>query len=106
MSRQIIEDTLVAAGIELFVKGCFDTPTQTLPDHLAFIISSIGKGTLRVPERRFFALRSSLTCQQFRWFAFISEKSSTCKSSTIQGLSSLKQLSTTCSFGATFPSRD
>ena len=30
-------------------------PPQTLPDHLGFTISSIGKGTLRVPERRCFA---------------------------------------------------
>jgi hypothetical protein len=37
--------------------------------------------------------------------AFISEKSSTSKSSTNQDLSSLKQLSTTCSSGATFPPR-
>jgi hypothetical protein len=56
--RQIIEDTLLAAGIvRVSLKGCFDTPTQTLPDHLSFIISSIGKGALRVPERRCFALR-------------------------------------------------
>ncbi len=38
-------------------QDCFDTPTQTLPDHLGFIISSIGKGVLRVLERRCFALR-------------------------------------------------
>ncbi len=105
-ARQIIEDTLLAADIvRAQLKGCFDTPTQTLPDHLAFIISSMVKGTLRVPERRCFALRSSLACQQFRWLAFISEKSSTRKSSTSQRLSSLKQLLTTCSFGATFPPR-
>ena len=52
-ARQIIEDTLLAAGIvRAPLKGCFDTVTQTLPDHLVFIISSIGKGALRVPERR------------------------------------------------------
>ncbi len=57
-ARQIIEDTLLAAGIvRAPLKGCFDTPTQTLPDHLGFIISSIGKGALRVPERRCVALR-------------------------------------------------
>jgi hypothetical protein len=57
-ARQIIEDTLLAPGIvRAPLKGCFDTPTQTLPDHLGFSISSIGKGALRVPERRCFALR-------------------------------------------------
>jgi hypothetical protein len=57
-SRQIIEDTLLTVVIvRAPLKGCFDTPTQTLPDHLGFIISSIGKGVLRVPERRFFTLR-------------------------------------------------
>jgi hypothetical protein len=57
-SRQIIEDTLLSTGIvHAPLKGCFDTPTQTLTDHLVFIISSIGKGALRVPERRCFALR-------------------------------------------------
>jgi hypothetical protein len=30
---------------------------QTLPDHLGFSISTIGKGALRVSERRCFALR-------------------------------------------------
>jgi hypothetical protein len=56
-ARQIIEDTLLAAGIvRAPLKGCFDTPTQTLSDHLDFSISSIGKGALRVPERRCFAL--------------------------------------------------
>jgi hypothetical protein len=52
-SRQIIEDTLLVTGIVCVpLKGCFDSPTQTLTDHLNFIISSIGKGALRVPERR------------------------------------------------------
>jgi hypothetical protein len=56
-ARQIIEDTLLAAGIvRAPLKGCFDTPTQTLSDHLGFIISCIGKVSLRVPERRCFAL--------------------------------------------------
>ncbi len=51
--RQIIEDTLLASGIvRAPLKDCFDTPTQTLPDHLGIIISSISKGDLRVPERR------------------------------------------------------
>ena len=55
--RQIIEDTLLATGIvRASLKDCFDTPTQTLPDHLDFIISNIGKGVLWVPERRCFAL--------------------------------------------------
>ena len=55
--RQIIEDTLLATDIvRASLKGCFDTPTQTLTDHLGFIISSIGKGDLRVPERRCFVL--------------------------------------------------
>ena len=57
-ARLIIEETLLAAGIvRAPLKGCFDTPTQTLPDHLGFIISSLGKGALQVPERRCFALR-------------------------------------------------
>ena len=56
--RQIIEDTLLVEGIvRETLKGCFDTPTQTLSDHLGFIISIIDKGVLRVPERRCFALR-------------------------------------------------
>ena len=42
--------------VRVTLKGCFDTPTQTLPDHLGFIISRIDKGALRVPERRSFAL--------------------------------------------------
>ena len=51
--RQIIEDTLLAAGkVRSSLKGCFDTPTQTLPDHLVFIISTLDKGNFRVPERR------------------------------------------------------
>jgi hypothetical protein len=46
-ARQIIEDTLLSTGIVREpLKGCFDTPTETLPDHLGFIISSIGKGDL------------------------------------------------------------
>ena len=46
-ARQIIEDTLLAEGsVRASLKGCFDTPSQTLPDHLGFIISSIGKGDL------------------------------------------------------------
>jgi hypothetical protein len=65
-ARQIIEDTLLTAGIvHASLKGCFDTPTQTLSDHLVFIISSIGKGALRVPERRCFAL-----CRQKRALLF------------------------------------
>jgi hypothetical protein len=68
--RQIIEDTLLAAGIVRSpLKGCFDTPTQTLLDHLGFIISSIGKGDLRVPERRCFAL-----CRQTRALLFETTK--------------------------------
>ena len=43
--------------VRVTLKDCFDTPTQTLTDHLGFIISTIGKGPLRVPERRCFALR-------------------------------------------------
>ena len=55
--RQIIEDTLLTVVIvRATLKGCFDTPTQTLPDHLGFIISIIGKGDLRVPERTCFAM--------------------------------------------------
>ncbi len=57
-ARHMIEDTLLAADlVRAPLKDCFDTPTQTLPDHLGFIISSIGKGALQVPERRCFALR-------------------------------------------------
>jgi hypothetical protein len=42
-----MEDTLLDAGIvRAPLKDCFDTPTQTLPDHLGFIISCIGKGAL------------------------------------------------------------
>ena len=56
-SRQIIEEKLLVTGtVRAPLKDSFDTPTQTLPDHLGFIISSIGKGALRVPERRCFAL--------------------------------------------------
>ena len=56
--RQIIEDTRLAAGIvRAPLKGCFDTPTQTLSEHLVFIISSIGKGVLRIPERRCTVMR-------------------------------------------------
>jgi hypothetical protein len=65
-ARQIIEDTLLATGIvRAPLKGCFDTPTQTLSDH----ISSIGNGTLRVPERRCFAL-----CRQARALLFEATK--------------------------------
>ncbi len=65
-ARQIIEDTLLAEGIvRATLKDCFDTATQTLPDHLGFIISSIGKGTLRVPERRCFALRRQARAMLF-----------------------------------------
>jgi hypothetical protein len=57
-ARRIIEETLLAVGIvRAPLKGYFDTPLQTLPDHLDFSISTIGKGDLRVPERRCFALR-------------------------------------------------
>ena len=53
-----MKDTLLAAGIvRASIKCCFDMSTQTLPDHLDFIISTLGKGALRVPERRCFALR-------------------------------------------------
>jgi hypothetical protein len=65
-ARQILEDALLAEGIvRAPLKVCFDTPTQTLPDHLGFSISSIGKGALRVPERRCFAL-----CRQARALLF------------------------------------
>jgi hypothetical protein len=66
-ARQIIEDTLLTVGkVRAPLKGCFDTPpTQTLSDHLGFSISSIGKGALRVPERRCFAL-----CRQTRALVF------------------------------------
>jgi hypothetical protein len=61
-ARQIIDDTLLSTGIvRAPLKGCFDTPTQTLSDNLGFIISSFGKGALRAPERRCFAL-----CRQAR----------------------------------------
>jgi hypothetical protein len=50
---RLIEETLLAAGIvRASLKGCFDTPLQTLPDHLDFNIATIDKGALRVPERR------------------------------------------------------
>ena len=69
-ARKIIEDTLLAAGIvRASLKGCVDTPSQTLSEHLGFIISSIGKGALRVPERRCFALR-----RQARVFLFETAK--------------------------------
>jgi hypothetical protein len=56
-ARQIIEDTQLAADIfRASIKGCFNTPSQTLSDHLGFIISIIDKAALRVPERRCFAL--------------------------------------------------
>ena len=68
-ARQIIEDTLLAAGIVCApLKGCF-TPTQTLSDHLGFIISTLGKGFLRVPEWRCFAL-----CRQAHALLFETDK--------------------------------
>ncbi len=67
---QIIEDTLLTAGIFRGpLKDCFDTPTQTLTDHLGFIISSIGKGALRVAEKRCFAL-----CRQVHALLFQKDK--------------------------------
>jgi hypothetical protein len=40
--RQIIEDTLLTADIvRAPLKGCFDTPTETLPDHLGFITECV-----------------------------------------------------------------
>ncbi len=43
-SRRIIEETLLSAGIvRAPLKGYFDTPLQTLPDHLGFSISTIVK---------------------------------------------------------------
>ena len=69
-TRQIIEDTFLAADIvRASLKGCFDTPTQTLPDHLNFIISTLGKGALRVPERRCFVM-----CRQARALLFEAAK--------------------------------
>ena len=55
-ARQIIEDMLLVVGIvHAPLKGCFDAPTQTLPDHLVFIISSFN---WQMPSaRRCFALR-------------------------------------------------
>ena len=51
---EAIEETLLVAGIvRAPLKDYFDTRTETLSDRLGFIISSIGKGDLRVPERRF-----------------------------------------------------
>ena len=41
---QIIEDTLLATGILLAsLKGCFDAPTQPLPDHRVSISPQLGK---------------------------------------------------------------
>jgi hypothetical protein len=49
---QLIEDTILTTGIVLTpVKGCLDTLTQTLTDRLDFIISTLDKVALRVPER-------------------------------------------------------
>ncbi len=54
---RIIEETLLDTDIvRAPLKDCFDTPLQTLTDYLGFSISTIGKGVLRVPERRCFAL--------------------------------------------------
>ncbi len=62
----MIKDMLLAAGIvRAPLKGFFDTPTQTLSDHLGFIISILDKGSSRVPERRYFAL-----CRQPRALIF------------------------------------
>ena len=47
------------------LKGCFDTPTQTLSDHLGFIISTLDKGAFRVSERRSFALRRQVRALLF-----------------------------------------
>jgi hypothetical protein len=48
-ARRIIEEKLLAADIvRAPLKGCFDTPLQTLTDHLGFSISTIGKGDLFV----------------------------------------------------------
>ena len=67
-ARQLIEDTLLAAGIvRAPLKSCFDKLTQTFPDHLGFI--TLGKGSLRVPERRCFAL-----CRQARALLFEAAK--------------------------------
>jgi hypothetical protein len=54
---EIIEDTLLTMDIvRTPLKSCVDTPTLTLTDHLVFIISTLDKGALRVPERRCFVL--------------------------------------------------
>ena len=66
-ARQIIEDTLLATGIvRASLEACFDTPTQTLSDHLLFIISSIDKGDLWVQESRYFALWRQETAKNRR----------------------------------------
>jgi hypothetical protein len=65
-TRQIIEDTLLSAGIvRVPLKDCFDTPTQTLSNHLVFIISTLGKVSLRVPEKRYCALRRQTRALSF-----------------------------------------
>jgi hypothetical protein len=59
----------------------------------------------RVVDSDLLRIFAEAAISQFRWLAFISEKSSTRKSSSRQDHSCLKQPSTTCSFGATFPPR-
>ena len=52
LARDIISQTLEAAGITRSpTKGQW-VPSQTMHDHLGTIISSIGQGSLQLPERR------------------------------------------------------
>ena len=51
-ARRFIEDLLARSGFHKAPdKGVWE-PTQTLPDHLGYEISTIGRGGLKVPPRR------------------------------------------------------
>jgi hypothetical protein len=55
-THRIIEETLLVAGIvRAPLNGCFDTPLETLPDHLGFKISTIGTGAVDSDLLRRFA---------------------------------------------------
>jgi hypothetical protein len=121
-ARQIIEDTFLTADIvRAPLKGCFDTPTQTLTDHLGFslqhllhgqrsptgsrkevlcVASSSARAALRVSQesssRRLrppsvFLRDIHLLLASGPAGSLSSPRSLQRKSSTIQDLSSLKQ---------------
>jgi hypothetical protein len=102
------EKTLLSAGIvRVSVKDCFDTPTQTLPDHgfhhlqhwkrspgpreeVLRAVSSSAHCSSKQPRIVVLSTPTSfgvshvqpyLVCHQFRWRVFTSETSSTRRSS-------------------------